>query len=344
MLPTPSDLMHMIPSQEEDCQFIEQSRQTIQNILDYKDPRLLLIVGPCSVHDLDATWEYALKLKQLATQVKSSIFIVMRVYFEKARSSLGWKGFLLDPDLNGSNEIEKGIYQARHFLKKLAALNLPCGCEFLDPLVSAYIQDFISWGCIGARTCASQIHRQLASSLPMPVAFKNSIEGNIEIAVQGMQVASSQHLCLGLDQNGKITSQKTRGNLYSHLVLRGGIEKSNYDLESINQALRSLGKCALPERLVIDCAHENSRKIPKQQQVVFHAILHQILEGNTNIRGLMLESFLEEGNQQLLPSAYLKYGLSVTDPCLDWEATEELVLWAHQNLSHCESKICEISM
>jgi 3-deoxy-7-phosphoheptulonate synthase len=307
----------------------------ITRILEGKDARLLLIVGPCSIHDSESAKEYAVKLKELSHEVSDQFFLVMRTYFEKPRSILGWKGFLNDPDLNNTNDIARGLELTRKLLVELLQLKVPMAAEFLEPTSCAYFDDLISWGCIGARTSTSQIHRQMASGLPMPVAFKNTTEGNIEAAIHGIVSCAQTHAYIGINQNGLATILNTTGNSHGHLVLRGSDSETNYDPESISHALHSLKKACLPSRVLIDCSHGNSRRRYEQQYHVFQSVMSQIMEGNHAIRGMLLESHLYAGNQQIThDSTSLKYAVSITDPCLDWSTTENLIQWAYQKVKN----------
>jgi 3-deoxy-7-phosphoheptulonate synthase len=333
-LPSPSELWKELPLQEHQKNFIASSRRQIEQILDASDPRLLLIVGPCSIHDIQSAKDYALKLRELSKQVSDNFFVLMRVYFEKPRTTVGWKGLLYDPHLNGSHDISHGLRTARQLLLELAELEIPAASEVLDPISCYYFSDLISWACIGARTSESQIHRQLASALPMPTAFKNSTTGNIEVAVHGVVTASSPHTFLGINAEGKASVIKSEGNPYGHVVLRGGDNKPNYDPDSISKSLDLLKQHRLPPRLIIDCSHDNSMRRHEQQPHVFQSVIHQFLEGEKSLRGLILESHLSAGNQPLTDNlAALKYAVSITDPCLDWDSTEQLILWAHGLLS-----------
>ncbi|CCB87272.1 phospho-2-dehydro-3-deoxyheptonate aldolase,Trp-sensitive [Parachlamydia acanthamoebae UV-7] len=331
-LPTPQELIHKISPSSANVSFIETSRQQIRNILDGHDSRLLFIVGPCSIHDITAAKEYAIKLRHLSTILSDTFFVMMRVHFEKPRTAHGWKGFLYDPYLDGSNDIQNGFTLTRQLLLDLADLEMPVATEFLNPACAPYFEDLISWGCIGARTSASPIHRQLASSLPMPIAFKNSVDGNIEIAASGAAVASNAHYWIGINDEGQNAILTSTGNSHAHIVLRGGERHSNYDFESIDTALKILEKLELPPRLLIDCAHGNASRQHLKQMDVFQSVIEQIIQGNTYIRGLILESHLSEGNQAIenLP---LQHGVSITDPCLGWASTEDLARWGREQLN-----------
>lgn len=329
---TPLELKKLYPLQSIQKAFVGKIRQEICQILDGIDNRLLLIVGPCSIHDLKAAKDYAIKLKYLSKDVEDHCLLVMRTYFEKPRTILGWKGFLHDPELDNSNDIEKGLILTRQLLLELAQLEVPTAAEFLEPTSAAYLDDLISWGCIGARTSASQTHRQMASGLPMPIAFKNTIDGNIKTAVHGIISASQPHSYIGIDQTGCAAAVQTNGNHYGHLVLRGSDTHTNYDSESVANALKLLKKTNSPQRLLIDCSHGNSNRSYERQCHVFQSVIEQIIEGNQSIRGVLLESHLNAGNQEI--GNNLKYAVSLTDPCLDWITTENLILSAHQKMKN----------
>lgn len=332
-LPTPSDLHNTLPITLSQRNFIAQSRQTICNILDGKDNRLLLIAGPCSIHDITAAKEYATLLRHLMQSVNDTFQIVMRVYFEKPRTALGWKGLMYDPLLNGSHDIAKGLHMTRELLRDLADMEVPTAAEFLDPCSAHYFADCISWGCVGARTTASQTHRQMASALPMPVAFKNSTDGNIDIAINGVISASIPHTFVGPDFAGRLSTLHTTGNPCGHIVLRGAKGKPNYDPESIERALNKLRRAHLPPRVLIDCSHDNSLRTADRQAAVFQSGIHQIVEGNKDIRGFLIESNVFDGCQQLPRDlAQLKYAVSITDPCLGWASTERLIRWGYETL------------
>ena len=334
VLPSPQELMNELPRMPHHQAFIEQTRQEIRNILDFKDNRLLLIVGPCSIHDITAAKEYATKLHDLSRQISDTFLVIMRVYFEKPRTTLGWKGLLYDPHLNGSNSIHTGLRSTRQLLLELAAMEVPAASEFLDPASIYYFGDLVSWGCIGARTASSQTHRQIASGLSMPLAFKNSTEGNIEIAVNGVLSGKTPHAFIGMNELGQAALIHSMGNPDCHIALRGGETKPNYDDESIRHALSCLEKAGLPQRILIDCSHDNSRRNHELQPLVFQNVIKQAIDGNNAIRGLILESNLFAGNQSLsLDSSQLKYAVSLTDPCLDWETTKKLILWAYAQIN-----------
>lgn len=327
---SPKDLHTKMPASLKQVDFVEQSRVAVHNILTYQDPRFLLIVGPCSIHDIKGAKEYAKRLKDLSNEVEDTFLIVMRSYVEKPRTSLGWKGLVHDPHLDGSHKIEHGYQLARELLLYLAELELPAACEFLDPPSCIYNGDLISWGCIGARTSSSQVHRQMASDLNMPVSFKNTTDGNIESAVNGCLAATYPHSFLGLNQDGFLSIRHSKGNPDAHVVLRGAEGRPNYDLDSIRQTMQLLRHAHLPERVIIDCSHDNCEKKHHLQQSVFDKVCKMALHEATHIRGMMLESYLNEGNQPLVgPLPDLQFGVSVTDPCLSWDQTENLIKFAH---------------
>lgn len=318
--------------------FIEKSRETVRAILNGTDPRLLLIIGPCSIHDRLSALEFASRLQQLGDLITSQFFPIMRVYCEKPRTVSEWKGFLYDPLLDGSYSIELGIEWTRQLLLELTHMQVPAATEFLDPLTAFYYDDLITWGSIGARTASSQIHRQLASGLSMPIGIKNGVAGNLSAAIHGVLVASSSHAHVKVCENGKIGAGRTAGNPYAHIVLRGGESGPNYDPSCIVDALTRLEKLKLPCRLLVDCSHHNSNKKYDRQPGVFQSVIHQVVEGNTNIRGLMIESHLCAGRQQLTdnPSS-LQYGISITDECLDWHSTAHLIAWGAERLQQLQT-------
>jgi 3-deoxy-7-phosphoheptulonate synthase len=332
VLITPKKVKTLLPGNKKAYETVLKGRRQVESILDHLDRRLFVVVGPCSIHDPQAAYEYAHKLKKLSAMVQSTLLVIMRVYFEKPRTTIGWKGLINDPDMNDSFNIEKGILQARRLLLKFTEMGLPCATEALDPIIPQYIADLISWSAIGARTTESQTHRELASGLSMAVGFKNATDGSIQVALNGIQAARSSHHFLGIDQNGQTAVFRTTGNPYAHLVLRGG-SKPNYDAASLKYCTHTLSEAGLPVNMVVDCSHGNSNKDFKLQPVVFDNVLRQIEKGNDSVVGFMLESNLYEGNQPLLKDrSKLKYGVSITDACVDWVTTEELLLSAHQRL------------
>tara|TARA_Y100000310_G_scaffold343470_1_gene451240 strand:- start:399 stop:1478 length:1080 start_codon:yes stop_codon:yes gene_type:complete len=312
-------------------------RQQIGRILRGEDERLLLVVGPCSIHDEKAGLEYAQRLAKLAEGLQDRLFIVMRVYFEKPRTTVGWKGLINDPHLNGILDVPEGLRRARHFLLEVAKLGLPAATEWVDPITPQYLADFVSWGAIGARTTESQTHRQVASGLSMPIAFKNGTGGSlhsIQIAVNGMVAATNPHVFSSTNIRGRVIVAYTKGNPVTHLILRGGERGPNYGSEFVAAACEILRKAGFPQRLVVDCSHDNSGKDHARQPQVFREVLEQRLQGNGRIMGMMLESHLFEGRQDLndMGLADLRYGVSVTDACIGWEQTEQLLLGAYERL------------
>lgn len=334
ILITPNELKAKLPLTEIAEKTVWRSRNQIENILDGLDYRKFIVVGPCSIHDVNAAVEYAEKLKGLAERVKNQLLLIMRVYFEKPRTTIGWKGLINDPDLDDSFHIEKGLYTARSLLLKIVEMGLPAATEALDPIVPQYIGELISWSAIGARTTESQTHREMASGLSTPVGFKNGTDGGIQVALNALESASAPHNFLGIDQRGQVSIFKTKGNAYGHVILRGGGGKPNFDAANVKLAEEKLKQANLPPRIVIDCSHGNSNKDYKLQGVAFESAIQQVVEGNTSIVGMMLESHLGEGNQPI-PSdlKQLKYGVSVTDKCIGWEETERLILAAYEKLS-----------
>lgn len=332
-LPTPAEIKAQLPLTPAARKTVYEARRTVEAILDGRDPRLLVVVGPCSIHDVTAAKEYAGRLKKLHDQLSDSLFIVMRVYFEKPRTTVGWKGLINDPRLDDSFRIDEGLFMARELLLHIAELGLPAGTEALDPMTPQYIGDLISWTAIGARTTESQTHREMASGLSTPVGFKNGTDGSLQVAINALQSASTPHSFLGIDQNGRSCVLRTRGNRYGHVVLRGGNGKPNYDSVSIAVAERELTKAGLPAKLVVDCSHANSNKDPALQPLVLENIVNQILEGNRSIVGVMLESNLGWGNQKFCSDrSKLAYGVSITDACIDWETTERCLAEAASRL------------
>ena len=290
-------------------------------------------MGPCSIHDTKAGIEYAEKLKELADKVSKNIYIVMRVYFEKPRTTVGWKGLINDPDLNGSYNIPKGIETARKFLSEVTRIGLPTATEFLDPFTPQYIGDLVSWGAIGARTAESQTHRQMASGLSMPIGFKNGTGGSVQLAIDGMIACNGEHAFLGIDNDGKTSIVITKGNKANHIILRGGVSGPNYDKDSINEAQELLKKNNLVPNIVVDCAHANSNKDHNMQPIVFKEVIEQRLAGNEKIIGIMLEGNINPGNQSLGNIEDLEFGVSITDKCVGWEKTEEIILEANNLLN-----------
>lgn len=335
-LPSPQELRNAYPLNDIQREFISSSRQTVRAILNGEDPRLLCILGPCSIHDITSAKEYAIKLCALSEKLSDQFFFVMRVYLEKPRTGLSWKGLLYDPLLNNSQDMPSGLAISRQLLLDLATLRVPAATEFLDIATVYYLSDLFTWGCIGARTSSSQFHRQIASGLSMPMGFKNNTDGNIAIAVDGAQVARSPHTYIGINSEGKATLLHTRGNPDSHIVLRGGRNGPNYDAGSLQMALNQLQEAHLPPYLLVDCSHDNSYRQHEKQPEVFQSVLEQYAEGNRAIRGILLESHLNAGKQALKPAASLHYGVSITDSCLDWNTTETLMHWAYDRCKNTQ--------
>lgn len=322
LLITPESLKRDIPLTEKATATVINGRTAVQNILDGKDSRILVIVGPCSIHDIDSAKEYATRLKKLHDELSDKLYIVMRSYFEKPRTNVGWKGLINDPSLDGSNDMNSGLRKAREFLAWLAELGLPAGTEALDPVTPQYVADLISWSAIGARTTESQTHREMASGLSMPVGFKNSTDGSLTAAVNAIISAQSQHTFIGIDNSGSTALLHTNGNPYSHIILRGG-KSPNYDAESVAQCIADLESANIKPQIIIDASHGNSSKDYTKQPVVARDVIKQIKAGNKAIVGIMLESHLEEGNQKL--SEDMVYGKSITDSCINWNTTEALL-------------------
>jgi 3-deoxy-7-phosphoheptulonate synthase len=323
----PSELKAQLPITEKSQATVLHGRETIRNILDRRDHRLLVIVGPCSIHDIKAAKEYARRLKELHHELSDTLYLVMRVYFEKPRTTVGWKGLINDPDLDDSGNIEKGLHTARQLLLWLAELGLPIGTEALDPITPQYLSDLYAWAAIGARTTESQTHREMASGLSMPVGFKNGTKGGLDVAVNGLQSAAQGHNFLGMNSQGQVAIINTTGNQYGHVILRGG-RQPNYDSVNVRLCEEALAEANLTPSIVVDCSHANSYKKHELQPLVAENIASQILNGNRSIIGLMLESHLHEGSQPLPPPEQLhqlKYGISITDSCISWERTDILL-------------------
>ncbi len=326
-LVTPAELKAELPLTETAYQTVLHGRETVRNILDGSDKRLFVVIGPCSIHDPKAAHEYADRLKVLSEKVKDTLYIIMRVYFEKPRTTVGWKGLINDPDMNDSFNIEKGLRLGRQLLVELNEKGLPCATEALDPNSPQYYQDLISWSAIGARTTESQTHREMSSGLSSPVGFKNGTDGGLTVATNAMQSVKHGHSFLGLNNEGQVSVIRTNGNPYAHVVLRGGNGKPNYDAGSVADAENALAKAKVSNKIMIDASHANSNKDPYLQPLVLKNITEQILDGNKSIVGLMVESHLKGGRQDI-PSDLndLEYGKSVTDGCIDWDTTEKTLL------------------
>ncbi len=321
----PRELKHALPISESAAATVVRGRNDVQRILRRQDPRLLVVVGPCSIHDTHAAMEYARRLAAVAPDVSDQLELVMRVYFEKPRTTIGWKGLINDPHIDGSYDVESGLRTARRLLLGINELGLPAASEFLDPVVPQYIADLISWAAIGARTTESQTHREMASGLSMPVGFKNGTDGSLQVAIDAMLSSRHPHHFLGIDEMGAVSVVQTTGNEDGHVVLRGGRARTNYDAASIAEAAASLTKAGLPPSLMVDCSHANSGKLHARQEEVWQNLIAQRLEGNTAIIGVMLESHLHEGSQPLKDPKNLQYGVSITDACLGWEVTERML-------------------
>jgi 3-deoxy-7-phosphoheptulonate synthase len=321
----PRALLDELPLSEEHEAVVLRGRNEVHAILDGEDDRLLVVVGPCSVHDVAATREYAERLAELAGRLRPDVCIAMRVYFEKPRTTTGWKGLINDPRLDGSGDVNAGLRLARALLLEVLGLGLPVGCEFLDPIIPQYISDAVCWGAIGARTVESQTHRQLGSGLSMPVGFKNRTDGNLQVAVDAVRAAAARHAFAGIQPDGMPAILYTRGNHDCHIILRGGKNGPNYAAGDVAEALSLLAAADLPQRVMIDLSHDNSGKDPERQPEVGAAVASQLAAGNRAIVGAMLESFLIAGRQDPAPMDELRYGQSITDGCLGWERTVELL-------------------
>jgi 3-deoxy-7-phosphoheptulonate synthase len=325
-MPPPAQIKDELPLDEAGAETVRSGRSQLTSIIDRHDPRLFVVVGPCSIHDPRAATEYAERLRALADEVGDVLLIVMRVYFEKPRTATGWKGFINDPEMDDSFRIGSGIRRARELLLSFAHLGLPTGSEALDPLSPQYLADLIGWYAIGARTTESQTHREMASGLSTPVGFKNGTDGGLDVAINAIRSARSPHSFLGIGPDGRTAIVRTRGNRLGHMVLRGGGGRPNYDTVSVRLAEAALAKAGLPANIVVDCSHSNSMKDPALQPLVFMDCVHQIKEGNRSIVGLMLESHLNAGSQPIPADLrQLKYGVSVTDACIDWATTADLL-------------------
>ncbi|MCG8572208.1 MAG: 3-deoxy-7-phosphoheptulonate synthase [Spirochaetes bacterium] len=323
---TPRQLMEEFPMTEASNETVIKSRRNIRNIISQNDKRLLVIVGPCSIHQKAAALEYAEKLNRLKKAVEDKIYIVMRVYFEKPRTSLGWRGMIIDPDINGAYDISNGLRKARNILQEITSMGLPAGSEMLDPIVPQYISDFISWASIGARTTESQTHREMASGLSMPVGFKNSTDGTLDSAVNGIAAACSARKFIGIDKEGRTAIIETKGNPDGHIILRGGKNGPNYHEEKVEEAEALLLNAGLQPAILIDCSHANSGKKSNRQERVLRSLLEQRKHGHQSLIGFMLESNLKCGKQNIPENlSQLEYGVSITDDCISWEDTEELI-------------------
>ena len=328
----PKTFIDEIPISDKSKRVVSESREIISNIVHGKDKRFLLITGPCSIHDVEAGLEYAKLLTEFSKKIKN-FYIVMRVYFEKPRTTVGWKGLINDPDLNNTFDMDKGLRKARTFLNNVTSLGMPTATEFLDPFTPQYLADFVSWGAIGARTTESQTHRQMASGLSMPIGFKNGTGGSIQIAVDAMGAAQGEHAFLGINELGQSSIIQTSGNKYSHLILRGSTQGTNFDEKSVSDAINLVSNQGMHPSVVVDCSHANCGKDHKKMNIAFNELVKQKANNtNSGLVGLMLESFIHEGNQKLDNPEDLKYGVSITDACINWEETVELITEADKKL------------
>ena len=333
-LPSPAALLAELPKTAAQAEFVTRARREIHKLIFTDDKRFLLVVGPCSIHDLAAGREYAQRLATLAREVSDRVMVVMRVYFEKPRTTVGWKGLIMDPHLDGSHDIAAGLRLGRAFLRDVLDLGLPTATEFLDPITPQYVADLVCWGAIGARTTESQTHRQMASGLSMPLGFKNSTDGTFQAAINAIKAASQPQTFLGINLDGCASAIVTRGNPDCHVVLRGGAAGPNYSPTHIAQTEALLAKAGLPKSILVDCSHDNSAKKPELQPDVLRALIAQITAGNTSIMGAMVESNLGAGNQAFpQPKDKLKYGVSITDGCIDWATTEAIIRELHASLA-----------
>jgi len=336
---TPREMKAQLPTPEAVNAMVAHSRERIIRILRREDPRLLVVIGPCSIHDEKGARDYATRLSALREAFADRLEIVMRVYFEKPRTTIGWKGLINDPYLDGSQDIETGLKIARRLLLAITSLGLPAATEFLDPIVPQYIADLISWAAIGARTTESQTHREMASGLSMPVGLKNSTDGSLQVAIEAMGAARHAHSFLGIDQDGVTSIVRTAGNPDTHAVLRGGRAQTNYDAASIRAAEEKLQAAGLPPALMVDCSHANSEKQFARQEDVWRSVIQQRVAGTRSLIGLMVESNLHEGNQPIPKKpADLRYGVSITDSCIGWETTGRMLRWAHETLANAKQE------
>jgi 3-deoxy-7-phosphoheptulonate synthase len=333
LMPSPDEVKERLPLTDPAARTVLEGRRAVEAILDGRDRRLFAVVGPCSIHDPAAGVDYARRLCRLAAEVSETMFVVMRVYFEKPRTSVGWKGFINDPYMDDSFRVNEGMEKARRFLLDVNELGMPAGTEALDPIAPQYYGDLVAWTAIGARTSESQTHREMSSGLSTPVGFKNGTDGDIEAAVNAIVSAGRPHAFLGINGQGRTAIIRTRGNRYGHVVLRGGGGRPNFDTVSISLAEQALQRAGLPLNIAVDCSHANSWKKPELQPLVLRDVVHQIREGNTSVVGFMVESFIEAGNQPIPADlSRLRYGCSVTDACVGWDTTVEMLRGADQVL------------
>ena len=332
LLPTPVELCTEINRSDADEKFVAGSREAIHRIIFGDDPRLLVVVGPCSIHDLEAGREYAKKLAELSSKVSDRMLLVMRVYFEKPRTTVGWKGLIMDPNLDGTSDIPEGLRIARRFLREVIKLGVPTATELLDPITPQYIADLVCWSAIGARTTESQTHRQMASGLSMPLGFKNGTDGGLDVAINAIKAASQPQTFLGVDNEGRANALTTKGNPSCHIVLRGGSKGPNYGTDDVREAREMLAAAGLKPAIMTDCSHANSAKDPGKQPAVFEEVVRQSLT-DFSVIGAMVESNLQAGNQPFpQPIENLKYGVSITDGCIDWATTEAMILKGHADM------------
>ncbi len=340
---TPNALKAGLPLTAAASATVARGREAVTRIVRQSDPRLLVVVGPCSIHDVKGALEYATKLSALRTEFASQMEIVMRVYFEKPRTTIGWKGLINDPHLDNTQDVESGLKIARRLLLDITAMNLPTATEFLDPIIPQYTADLVTWAAIGARTTESQTHRELASGLSMPIGFKNATDGSLQVAVDAMVSARTQHSFLGIDQDGFTSIVRTTGNPDGHVVLRGGRAMTNYDAKSIQEAEAKLKQSGLPPVMMVDCSHANSGKQAARQEDVWHSIIEQRVGGTTSLIGAMIESYLHEGAQPIPKNlAELRPGVSITDACLSWETTERMLRWGFETLAKAPREVAAV--
>jgi 3-deoxy-7-phosphoheptulonate synthase len=332
---SPEELKQRLPLRDETLANVQNNRQVIRDILERKDHRIFVVVGPCSIHDVDAALDYAERLKVLAEEVQDTLVLVMRVYFEKPRTSVGWKGLINDPEMNDSFKIEDGLHAGRRLLLKLSAMGLPTSTEALDPISPQYLHDIITWSAIGARTTESQTHREMSSGLSSPVGFKNGTDGGLTVAINALQAVSSPHSFLGIDTTGQVSIVRTAGNPHAHIVLRGGNGITNYDAESVAQCETACTAGKVTSNIMIDCSHANSNKDHNIQPIVMENVCEQIALGNKSVVGLMVESNINAGRQDIPDQlSELQYGVSVTDACIDWETTVKCIRDAREKLKN----------
>jgi len=329
---SPDELKSTIKISSETSEFVINSRNEISNILTNKDNRLMIIVGPCSIHDPAAALDYAKKLAPLKQKYQDKLMIIMRTYFEKPRTNIGWKGLINDPELNGKNNIEQGLKDARKLMLEILKLGLPTGSELLDPILPQYYADLICWASIGARTSESQTHREMASGLSMPIGFKNATDGNIDVAIHAIQAAQHPHAFIGVTQDGTIARVESNGNPHAHLIIRGGGNGPNYSSVQMEEHKEKIEQSKIDTRILVDCSHGNSRKKAENQHKVLNSVINQIVNGNKNIMGVMIESFLTHGNQSINTSP-LAYGQSITDECIGWDETQSLLADIYSKLA-----------